>query len=78
MGQFFGEVFLALKSYLYGCGWLVIALVGTAQGLRYLQRYSPVNVKAELERGNMAVALVLGLFLFGLVFGILYLAAHLS
>lgn len=73
-----GELFLALKSYLYGIGWLLICIQATILGFRAFDRHCPVDFGKEIEEHNMAFAVMVGLFLFGLVFGTLYLAAHVS
>lgn len=72
------EILLALKSYLYGIGWLVICITFTIIGYRAFDHFCPINFRKEIEKQNMAFALLLGLFLLGLTFGILYLAAHIS
>lgn len=78
MRAFFTEILLALKSYLYGIGWLTICVFFVILAFRLFTRHGPVDVKKELEKQNMALALMLGLWLLGLTFGILYLAAHIS
>lgn len=68
----------AIYAYLYGAGWLLLALFFTILGFRLFDKFTPFDFKAEIEKGNMAFAVLLGLFLLGLTFGVLYLAAHLS
>jgi hypothetical protein len=70
-------LFAALKSYAYGMGWLCLAVIASVIGLWLLDRLGPLNLRSELERQNPAVAVVVGLYLLGLTFGILYMAAHL-
>ncbi|TVR47410.1 MAG: DUF350 domain-containing protein [Planctomycetota bacterium] len=41
-------------------------------------RLTPIDFKAELEKGNVGFGILLGLFLLGLTFGCLYFAAHIS
>lgn len=68
----------ALHSYLYGAGWLFLTIACSLIGLRLFDWLSPVNFKKEIEKGNMAFAVMVGLYLLGLTFGMLYLAAHIS
>ena len=73
------DVFLmAIKSYLYGIGWLVICITFSVIGFRVFDRFCPIDFRKEIEEKNMAFAVMLGLFLLGLTFGILYLAANIS
>lgn len=73
------EDFLAvLYRYLYGMGWLVLCLVFTGVGFKVLDRLVPIDFKAEIEKGNMAFGIMMGLFLFGLTFGTLYFAGSVS
>lgn len=72
------DLMAALKSYLYGIGWLMISLAFSIIGLKVFDRFSPIDFKKQIEKGNIAFALMMGLFLFGLTFGILYLAANVS
>ncbi len=72
------QVLLALKSYLYGGVWLLIAILVAILGYRLLDHYSPIDLTHEIRQQNIAASLVVGLFLLGLVFGTLYLAAHIS
>lgn len=70
--------FQALRNYLYGIGWLIICIQFTILGFRLFDKHCPIDFKKEVEKGNTAFAIMIGLFLFGLVFGILYFAAHVS
>ncbi len=69
---------LALQSYAYGIGWLVLCIAFAIIGFRLFDRFCPIDFKQQIEEKNIAFALMAGMFLFGLTFGILYLAAHLS
>lgn len=68
----------ALKSYAFGIGWLIICLAFVIIGFRLFDHFCPIDFKKQLEEKNLAFAVMIGLFLFGLTFGILYLAAHLA
>jgi len=68
----------ALISYAYGTGWLVLCIVFAIIGFKVFDKFCPIDFKQEIEKGNTAFALLIGLFLFGLTFGILYFAAHLA
>lgn len=72
------EIWVALKNYLYGIGWLLICLQFTLLGFRLLSRAMPVDVSSEIKNQNMACALMVGLALAGLIVGALYFAAHVS
>lgn len=75
------EVWYALKSYLYGIGWLAIIIVFLPLAVRAVLAVvglGPRDARKELEKQNLAFAVVAGLFLLGLVFGVLYFAAHVS
>jgi hypothetical protein len=54
----------------------VIVLQFALLGYRAFDRLLPINVRKEIEERNLAAALLIGLFLIGLVFGGLYFAAH--
>ena len=69
---------LALQSYAYGIGWLVLSITFAIVGFRLFDKFCPIDFKQQIEDKNVAFALMAGMFLFGLTFGILYLAAHLS
>ncbi len=69
---------LSLRAYAYGIGWLVICISFAIIGFRLFDRFCPIDFKHEIQEKNLAFAVMAGLFLFGLTFGILYLAAHLS
>jgi ABC-type sulfate transport system permease component len=70
------DFWLALKNYLYGIGWLFIAFQAIAYGLRLFVRVCPLDIRHEIAAKNMAAAVMVGLFLFGLAFGVLYFVAH--
>lgn len=75
------ELWSALKSYLYGSGWLVIiiyALPIAARAVLAVVGLGPLDARKELEKQNLAFGIAAGLFLLGLVFGLLYFAAHVS
>lgn len=72
------DFILALKSYAYGSGWLVISILFAIAGFKLFDKLSPIDFKQQIENQNTAFALLVGLFLLGLTFGILYLAAHLA
>ncbi len=72
------EMLLALKSYLYACGWLLISILFVIIGYRLFDRFCPIDFSREIRQQNMAFALMIGLFLLGIAFGTLYLAAHVS
>lgn len=72
------DFLIALKCYLYGIGWLVICVTFCVIGFRVFDRFCPIDFKKEIEEKNMAFAVMLGMFLLGLTFGILYLAANIS
>lgn len=78
MKAIFGEIFWALKNYVYGAGWLALCILASIVGFRLFDRFCPIDFKKQIEAGNMAFAVMAGLFLLGLTFGILYLAAHIS
>jgi hypothetical protein len=48
----------------------------TILGFRLFDRFCPIDFRKEIEAQNMAFAVMIGLFLFGLTFGVLYFAAH--
>lgn len=72
------DFWLAMKSYAYGIGWLVISCTFSIIGYKLFDYFTPIDFKTELEKGNVAFALMIGLFLLGLTFGILFLAASLA
>lgn len=75
------DVWSALKSYLYGIGWLVIVVNFLPIAIRAVLSMAglgPGEARKELEKQNLAFAVVAGLFLLGLVFGVFYFAAHVS
>lgn len=72
------DFILALKSYAYGSGWLVISILFAIAGFKLFDKLSPINFQKEIEEKNTAFALLMGMFLLGLTFGILFLAAHLA
>jgi len=72
------DFMLALKSYAYGSGWLVISILFAIVGFKLFDKLSPIDFKQQIENQNVAFALMMGLFLLGLTFGILFLAAHLA
>jgi len=73
------EQFLAaLKQYLYGIGWLIICISFCLASFKVFDRFTPVDFKKELEEKNIAVALFMGLFLFGLALGTLLFAGMVS
>ena len=72
------DLWLALKSYLYGIGWMLICIQFCIIGIRLFDKFSPVDFKKEVEEKNMAFAVIIGLYLFGLTFGMLYFASHVS
>lgn len=78
MKDVFLDILVALRNYIYGAGWLIIAIQFTIIGYRLFDRLCPIDFKKELENQNMAFALLLGLFMLGLSFGALYFAAHMS
>ena len=71
------EFLLALRTYLYGIGWGVVAIQLTILAYRLFDRFTPLDFGREIREQNTAFAVVLGMFLFGISFGVLYLAAHL-
>jgi hypothetical protein len=75
------QLWSALTSYLYGIGWLIILLCFLPMAVRSvltLLGLGPAEARKELEKQNLAFAVAAGLFLMGLVFGVLYFAAHVS
>ncbi len=72
------DFWLAMKSYAYGTGWLLISMVFSIVGFKLFDAFCPIDFKKEIEKGNTAFALLIGMFLLGLTFGILYLAAALA
>lgn len=70
------DLWLAFKNYLYGIGWLLIAVQAILYGFRLFARFCPLDVRQEIQDRNMAFAVMVGLFLFGLTFGVLYFVAH--
>lgn len=69
------EQFLnALKQYMYGTGWLIICITFCIVSFKLFDRFTPVDFKKELEEKNIAFALFVGLFLFGLALGTLIFA----
>jgi len=72
------DFLLALKSYAYGIGWLVLCIGFSAVGFKVFDKLTPIDFRKEIEAGNMAFAVMVGAFLFGLTFGVLYFAANVS
>lgn len=75
------ELWYTLKSYLYGIGWLAISVYFLPIAVRAVLAvvgFGPMEARKEIEKQNLAFAVVAGLFLLGLVFGVLYFAAHVS
>jgi hypothetical protein len=75
------DLWYALKSYLYGIGWLAIITVFLPIAIRTvlgLVGLGPMDARKEIEKQNLAFAVAAGLFLLGLVFGLFYFAAHVS
>ena len=72
------DLWSALKSYLYGIGWLVIVVQFLPIAVRTVLRLVPVDARQEIEKQNLAFALLAGLFLLGLSFGVFYFVAHVS
>jgi hypothetical protein len=75
------EIWYALKSYLYGIGWLTIIICFLPIAVRAVLAVvglGPLDARKEIEKQNLAFAVVAGLFLLGLIFGVLYFAAHVS
>jgi hypothetical protein len=75
------DLWYALKSYLYGIGWLAIIVYFLPVAVRTVLAVvglGAVDVRKEIEKQNLAFAVTAGLFLLGLVFGALYFAAHVS
>ena len=68
----------ALGSYLYGIGWLLIVLYALPVAVRAVLRVIPLDARQELQKQNLAFAVLAGMFLMALVFGLLYFAAHVS
>lgn len=64
----------ALRQYLYGIGWLVICITFCITSFKLFDKFTPVDFKKELEEKNIAFALFVGLFLFGLALGTLIFA----
>jgi hypothetical protein len=75
------EIGYVLKSYVYGLGWLLIIVYFLPIAVRAVLGvvgFSPMDARKEIEKQNLAFAVAAGLFLLGLVFGVLYFAAHVS
>jgi len=73
------QLWSAFTSYLYGIGWLVIILCFLPIAVRSvlaLVGLGPADARKEIEKQNLAFAVVAGLFLVALVFGVFYFAAH--
>ena len=70
------DLWLALKNYAYGIGWLLIAVQAILFGFRLFARFCPLDMRKEIQDRNMAFAVMAGLFLLGLTFGVLYFVAH--
>ena len=64
----------AIKQYLYGIGWLVICITFCIVSFKAFDKFVPVDFKKQIEEKNMAFALFMGLFLFGLALGTLLFA----
>ena len=73
------DVFLqALMQYSYGIGWLVIAVVFCIGTYRVFNWIEPLDFRKELEKGNTAMGIVIGLLLLGLTMGTLIFAGMIS
>jgi len=68
----------ALIQYAYGIGWLVIAAVFSIGTYRVFDMIDPLDMRKELEKGNMAMGVVVGLLLLGLTLGTLIFAGMIS
>ena len=68
------EFLAALKQYLYGIGWLVICIAFCVFSFKLFDRFVPIDFKKEIEEKNIAFAIFMGLFLFGLALGTLLFA----
>ena len=68
----------ALLQYLYGIGWLVIAVGFCIGTYKFFNWVDPMDFRKELERENMAVGIVVGMLLLGLTLGTLIFAGMLS
>ncbi|TVR15216.1 MAG: DUF350 domain-containing protein [Planctomycetota bacterium] len=78
MEDFWQTTGALFARYAYGIGWLVICIVFTAIGFKVFDRLTHIDLRAELEKGNVGFGILVGLYLLGLTFGCLYFAAHIS
>ena len=68
------DFFAALKQYAYGIGWLIICISFCIVSFKVFDRFVPIDFKKEIENQNIAFAIFMGLFLFGLALGTLIFA----
>ena len=68
----------ALAQYLYGIGWLVIAVVFCIGTYRVFDWIDPLDFRKELEKCNIAMGIVIGMLLLGLTLGTLIFAGMIS
>jgi len=68
----------ALYQYLYGIGWLVIAVVFCIGTYRVFDMIDPLDFRKELEKNNIAMGIVIGMLLLGLTLGTLIFAGMIS
>lgn len=66
----------ALKSYLYGLGWLLLLAWFLPVTVRRVLALLPADARRELDQRNLAMALFLGLVLLGLSVGFATVVAH--
>jgi len=59
----------ALKSYLYGLGWLLVLAWFLPMAVRRVLSLLPADARRELDQRNLAMALFLGLVVLGLSVG---------
>ena len=71
-------VLQALMQYAYGIGWLVIAVAFCIGTYRVFDAVDPLDFRKELEKGNIAIGIVVGMLLLGLTLGTLIFAGMIS
>ncbi len=68
----------ALCQYLYGIGWLIIAVVFCIGTYKVFDLIDPLDFRKELEKNNIAMGIVIGMLLLGLTLGTLIFAGMIS
>ncbi len=68
----------ALWQYVYGIGWLIIAVVFCIGTYKVFDWVDPLDFRKELEKNNIAMGIVIGMLLLGLTLGTLIFAGMIS